>query len=127
MIAGLLALAACPAAALEDPIPLPSGLTADFQEMRIEARDGQGALVRFRFVADGIDATEPDLQAVTQDMDYLCSEIALPSIPVEFPDPRRIVISIGAAPSEFGVSRPDILQVFEAYRVEGDACIWEAF
>ena len=27
----------------------------------------------------------------------------------------------------FGEAAPDATQFFEAYRVEGDACIWEAF
>ncbi|QFS83431.1 hypothetical protein FIU97_11375 [Roseivivax sp. THAF40] len=113
--------------ALEDPIALPSGLVADFQELRIEARDGQGALARFRFVSEDLGTVAPDLDVLAADMDYLCDEVALPAIPVEFPDPGRIVISIGATATEFGTARPDILQVFEAYRVEDDRCMWEAF
>ncbi len=123
----LLVAAASPAAALEDPIALPSGLVAEFQELRIEARDGQGALARFRFVAEDLEQTAPDLEVLTADMSFLCDEVALPAIPVEYPDPGQIVISIGAAATEFGTARPDILQVFEAYRIEDDRCIWEAF
>ncbi|SIS77228.1 hypothetical protein SAMN05421759_103151 [Roseivivax lentus] len=127
LAAGLALLLPGAAAALEEPIPLPSGLVADFQELRIETREGQGALARFRFVAQNLGETAPDLDVLSADMDFLCDQVALPSIPVEYPDPGQIVISIGAAPTEFGVSRPDILQVFESYRIEEDRCMWEAF
>ncbi|MHA6324168.1 DUF6497 family protein [Roseivivax sp. CAU 1753] len=114
-------------AMLDAPIALPSGIVADFQEFRIEERDGQGALVRFRFVADEIVEATAALEVLAADMDYLCDQVALPAITAEHADPARIVISIAAAPTEFGVSRPDIVQVFEAYRVDQGRCIWEAF
>ncbi|WP_172974994.1 DUF6497 family protein [Roseivivax sp. THAF30] len=116
-----------PAVALEDPIELPSGRVVEFQELRFEVSESDDALLRFRFVSDELAETELDLERLSADMDHLCSEIALPSVPGEYPDPNRIVISIGSEATEFGVSRPDIVQVFEAYSIEDDRCIWEAF
>lgn len=127
LIALMVSAAALPAFALEEPIELPSGLEAEFHEMRIEVAADEPALVRFRFVSEAIEAAAADLEALSSDFDYLCTNIALPAIPVEYRDPRRIVISIGSEASEFGTTRPDIVQVFEAYSVAGDRCIWEAF
>lgn len=126
LASALIALAG-PAVALEDPIELPSGRVVEFQELRFEVSESDDALLRFRFVSDELAETELDLERLSADMDHLCSEIALPSVPGEYPDPNRIVISIGSEATEFGVSRPDIVQVFEAYSIEDDRCIWEAF
>ncbi|WP_394349825.1 DUF6497 family protein [Roseivivax sediminis] len=120
LIAALLA----PVAALAEDMPaLPSGQAVELHEVLSEP----GGLYRYRFVAPGLADIAGDLPELTDDIDTLCRDLALPALEEADPEVRRIVISLSAEPVEFGVARPGILQVFEAYSVEGDACIWEPF
>jgi len=64
---------------------------------------------------------------VMEDLDWLCVTYALPRLSNIGPQPGRVVISLADRPSEFGVYDPAVIQVFEAYRSEGDTCIWEMF
>ncbi|MFK7941068.1 MAG: DUF6497 family protein [Roseovarius sp.] len=104
---------------------LPSGLQAELQEM-IWDQPGQGLTYRFRFVAPAFVA-DGDMDALMTDLEHLCTRFALPKIANTGPSPNQIIISLADKPSEFGQFNPDVSQVFEAYRVEGDACIWEMF
>ena len=108
-----------------DMVELPSGLRASLQEM-IWNRPGQGLTYRFRFVAEGFAETD-DIDQVMADLHYLCTHYALDRLSVTGPAPRQVVISLADRASEFGTYDPDVTQVFEAYRIEEDACIWEVF
>ena len=104
---------------------LPSGLNAEFQEM-IRDVPGQGLTYRFRFVASAFRADE-NMDALMADLEHLCTRYALPKISSTGPTPNQIVISLADKPSQFGQFDPQVTQVFEAYRVENDSCIWEMF
>ena len=106
-------------------VTLPSGLQAELQEM-IWNQPGQGLVYRFRFVAPDFKPGE-DMDALMADMEHLCTRFALPKIASTGPAPNQIIISLADKPSEFGQFDPDVTQVFEAYRVETGACIWEMF
>lgn len=117
-----LALAAHPARAQQPEIALPSGRIVMLHDVIVEA-DAQ----RFRFL-------EPDLamvidfvpyDALEADMHYLCETWALDHL--DGATPALIHISIADRPVEFGTQDPEAAQVFEAYRPEGDTCIWEGF
>ena len=48
-------------------------------------------------------------------------------LPATGPQPSQIVISLSDRAVPFGEADPEATQFFEAYRVEGGACIWEMF
>ena len=126
----MLALLAGTAAAQQDKVAeerlvLPSGLEARFHEMLWD-RPGQGLTYRFRFVAPAF-AGAQDLETVMADLEYLCETYAVPRLSNIGPQPSQVVISLADRPSEFGVIDVSVRQVFEAYRVEDGACIWEMF
>lgn len=123
-----LLLAACPAVA-EDALALPSGRAVTFLDV-IQGAPGPGGLtVRFRFLeadlAQVLDATPyAELEA---DMHHLCESFALARISNIGPQPSTVMISISDRPVEFGAPDPEATQVFEAYRPQDGACIWEGF
>lgn len=130
LIAGIgLAVQALAAAAMAqgEALSLPSGLDARLQEVVTDRRAGSGLIYRFRFVAEGLDAGDAAFDQVTADLDWLCTEYALPRIADIGPRPGRVVISLADRPSAFGVHDPDIVQVFEAFRPADGTCNWEMF
>lgn len=111
--------------AMEERFVLPSGLEAGLQEV-LRQEGGSGPLLRFRFVAPGLEKGAA-FEAVSADLEYLCNSVALEQAPEAGEEGATIIISVGNKPSEFGVPDPDVVQVFEAYRVENGTCIWEVF
>nr|WP_154153009.1 DUF6497 family protein [Roseovarius bejariae] len=111
--------------AKEERLVLPSGLTAQLQEM-LWNEPGNGLVYRFRFVAPDLTGQE-DFETTMTDLEYLCNSYAVPRLSNIGPQPRQIVISIADRESEFGVINPDVTQVFEAYRLDQGGCIWEMF
>lgn len=111
--------------AKEERLVLPSGLEAGLQDV-LSDRPGQGLTYRFRFVAPEFTGKE-EFDSIMADLEYLCTTYAIPRLPNLGPKPRQVVISLADRPVEFGVMDADVPQVFEAYRVEDDTCIWEMF
>lgn len=121
--AALLAGAAC---AGDDLLDVPSGQPVTFQEMLWD-RPGGGLIYRFRFVTPEIGTEGRQYEDVEADMVHLCETYAIPRLAETGPQPAQIVISFSQQATEFGASDPDIVQFFEAYRVENGACILEFF
>lgn len=74
--------------------------------------------------------TAPDVLAedpVHQDIVWLCENWALPRIASPAPRPRQIVISLASKETAFGAYDPEVVQLFEAFRLppDRDACEWE--
>jgi hypothetical protein len=72
----------------------------------------------------------PDVLAqdpIHDDIVWLCENWALPRIASPAPRPEQIVISIASKQTEFGTFDPDVVQLFEAFRLPADhnACEWE--
>lgn len=111
---------------VDSPIPVPSGHTVVLQDVVTSAEGSTGLAYRFRFVAPWI-ADEPDFHLVSKDMEYLCEAYALPRLSNIGPSPSQIVVSFADRPVEFGVSAPEAIQYFEAFRPEGASCVWEFF
>lgn len=109
----------------EERLVLPSGLEAGLQEV-LQEEGGGAPVLRFRFVAPGLDRAA-GLEVVSADLEHLCNAYALPNAPDAEATGATIIVSVGDGPSEFGVADPDVVQVFEAYRVENGLCIWEVF
>ncbi|HSF64694.1 MAG TPA: DUF6497 family protein [Paracoccaceae bacterium] len=114
------------APAPDAPIPVPSG-----QEVRlldvIRDQPGPGGLTyRFRFVAPAI-AQSVDFETAAADMEHLCRTYALPRLSQIGPVPAQVIVSLADRPVAFGEAAPEVTQFFEAYRIEDNDCIWEAF
>ncbi|WP_254054605.1 DUF6497 family protein [Roseovarius sp. EL26] len=111
----------------QEAVILPSGIEVYLQEMLWD-RPAGGLAYRFRFVSPDFTEGKTELGSVQADLDYLCDSYALPRVAVVVgPKPSQIIVSLADQPSEFGVFDAEVVQVFEAYRIEGDACVWEAF
>lgn len=109
------------------PVPsVPSGLDVTLQDHLLDDLGSLGVFARFRFVVPGI-AQGAGFGQVESDFPILCRDYAVPALSDAAVSPERIVISYASAPVEFGAYDPDIVQFFEAFRVEGDTCIWEGF
>ena len=72
----------------------------------------------------------PDVLAqdpVHQDVVWLCENWALPRIASPAPRPAQIVISLADKAIPFAAYDPDVVQLFEAFRLppDRDACEWE--
>lgn len=106
---------------------LPSGLEARFQDMLTDQRSGGGLTYRFRFIAEDFEAGDEALDKVMADLQWLCSEYALPRIASMGPQPGSVVISLADRPTAFGVHDPDVAQVFEAFTPKDGRCNWEMF
>lgn len=113
----------------KDIITLPSGLQVSFLDMVQNAPGPDGTALRFRFLAPAIarDGGTVDFEMAAPDMAHLCQTFALPQLADIDPKPDQIIISLSDIEVPFGEAVPEATQFFEAYRVEGDTCIWEAF
>ena len=123
-----LLLAAGGAAAGQEALVAPSGLSLSWVDMIRDAPGPAGLTLRFRFLAPDMARIAADAAALSDDMQWLCESFALPRIASIGPQPAQIVISISDRPVPFGEPDPDALQVFEAYAPRPDGhCEWEMF
>lgn len=72
----------------------------------------------------------PDVLAedpIHLDIVWLCENWALPRIASPAPRPRQIIISLASKETAFGAYDPEVVQLFEAFRLppDRDACEWE--
>jgi hypothetical protein len=109
-----------------EDLSVPSGQPVTFLEMLWD-RPGNGLVYRFRFIAPEIGEEGREYEDVEADMQYLCETFALDRIAQTGPKPNQIVISLGQSETEFGEANPDVIQYFEAYRVEDGTCMLEFF
>lgn len=124
----LLALAlasGCKEEAAKDGLAVPSGREVSLIEVITTAPGPEGATARFRFHAPGL--SDAEVETALADMQALCDSYALPRTTGTVPEPQQIVISFSGEPVPFGEAAPEVVQFFEAFRPEGDACIWEPF
>lgn len=72
----------------------------------------------------------PDVLAqdpVHQDVVWLCENWALPRVAKPAPRPSQIIISLSDKKTAFGAYDPEVVQLFEAFRLppDRDSCEWE--
>lgn len=127
----LTVLAATMAAPLcaQEPIKVPSGQQITYVETIEDLHGPAGLTYRFRFLAPAIARPGGTMTAevAVTDMAALCQTFALPRLPNPGPPVQEIVISLADRPVVFGAQAPDATQYFEAFRPEGNACIWEGY
>ena len=117
-LAIIASLLASPLAAREFVVP--SGRVLTLFDVIIEPDMG-----RFRFVLPEI-ATGVEFEDIVDDLDYVCAQVALPALTQAGSDVSQLVISVSAAEVPFGEAT-EIVQYFQPFHREGDACIWEEF
>ncbi|MCB2127664.1 MAG: acetolactate synthase [Rhodobacteraceae bacterium] len=113
----------------ETGLSVPSGQEVRFLEFIGLGQGSDGLAVRFRFVAPAIsrDGGTVSAEAAQKDMEWLCNNYALERLPSTGPVPAQIVISMADRELPFGTQEPLATQFFEAFRIQDNACIWEAF
>ncbi len=116
-------VALLPMTAGAQDIGLASGLAARLDDVIWDETDGPW--LRLRFVAPGMAVAAAETLAA--DMETLCTRVALPILAAGGGEVERIVISISERPVPFGTSDPATAQVFDMFRPEGGACVWEPF
>lgn len=80
---------------------------------------------RFRFVLPEI-AQGVTFEDLIDDLDFVCAQVAVPALTQAGSDVSQLVISVSAAEVPFGEAS-EVVQYFQPFRREGDACIWEEF
>ncbi|MFC0279760.1 DUF6497 family protein [Falsigemmobacter intermedius] len=114
----------------QELIPVPSGQAVTLQDVILNQPGPMGLSARFRFIAPAIareGGTIP-FETASADMEYLCNSFALPRVTTGTgPLPEQIIVSLSDIPVTFGEITPDATQFFEAFSIEGDACLWEQF
>jgi hypothetical protein len=112
----------------EDLIPVPSGQPVVLQDVVWNVIGSQGFTLRFRFVAPEIrSGGAVDFDTAVADMQALCMDFARQRVTDFGGVPQQIIISMAEKPVVFGESLPDVVQFFEAFRIEGDTCVWEIY
>ncbi len=111
-----------------DLIPVPSGQPVSLQDVVWNVVGVQGFTLRFRFVAPEIRVGGTvDFDTAVADMQALCENFARERAAGFGGLPAQIIISMAEKPVTFGETLPDVVQFFEAFRIEGDTCIWEIY
>jgi hypothetical protein len=107
---------------------VPSGQVVTLHEVLIDEVNAQSWL-RFRFIAPQIARNGGDVTfaQAEPDMAHLCQATAVPYMAEYALSADMIVISMSDQIIEFGETNPDATQFFDAFRVENETCIWEAF
>lgn len=113
----------------DESIAVPSGQKVTYYDVIQNQPGNSGLTYRFRFLAPGISRAGlgMDIEETSTDMDFLCTNFALPRLPETGPTPSEIIISFSDRPVEFGTPSPEATQFFESYRIEDGICIWEGF
>ena len=122
---GAIFAAATTARGQEGPPVVPSGLTLTLQEIREEPQPDGAVWLRMRYVAPGL--AKDGYALVEKDFAALCETRGLALRTAAGDVPAQAIISIASAPVEFGTAAPDVTQFFEAFRLQDNTCIWEAF
>lgn len=106
---------------------IPSGFDYRLQEELSDVMpDGQRVL-RLRYVAEQIGSEGGAYEAVSDDFAVLCMRDALQRAQSASDPFAQVVVSLSSKESKFGVFDPNVIQYFEAFTVQNNTCILEAF
>lgn len=107
---------------------VPSGQAVTLNEVLVDRVD-QEAWVRFRFLTPEIarGAGAITYEQAQDDLAALCEAVARPYLVEYALGADVVVISLMDRAVPFGVSDPEATQFFETFRIQDDACVWQAF
>lgn len=112
----------------DTPIPVPSGQTVTLIEVIWNEAGPEGLTFRFRFLAPGIGPGGGiGFEVAAADMLALCETYVRPRLAGLGTQAAQVIVSLSDTILPFGQAAPEATQFFEAFRVEGDTCIWEPF
>lgn len=98
--------------------PAAPELSLDLYDVRIEPE-----LVHFRFTYDG---PEQSFDTLEPTFHWLCETVAARMLRNARMRQSNVVIAVSPEPVVFGEAT-DVLQFFEAFRIDGLECVWEYF
>lgn len=126
---GLWVLFAMSLPASAQDIAVPSGQPVSFVELIQDDDGAEAGTWRFRFLAPEIARAGGTvaLDVALDDMQAVCDVFVAPALARRNVTPRQIIISFADRAVEFGTTSPDATQFFEAFSLNGDACVWEGF
>ena len=121
--------------AFTDPEALEEGELNEeeaFDEPPLEDPDAapaasEGGVARFRLVVPGLGAEGAAYEDVAADFLWVCEQVALPSLAANGWAASEVNVSLGDREVEFGATDPEAVQFFEGFRIEGGACVPQAF
>ena len=107
---------------------VPSSQSVTLHEVLVDMVNGENWL-RFRFVAPSIGADKGKVSHddAAKDIEHLCAAVAVPYIAEYDLKSDLVVVSMADQKTEFGETNPDAAQLFEAFSVQNEICIWGAF
>ena len=117
-----------PVLAEDGSIRLPSGLVVNRQEVRLEpvgAVTHGVTTVRLRYVSTQLEEKAFPFERIEGDFAKLCSSFGLKIRSQSAPQAEQVIISIASRPTAFGETAPNVVQYFDAFRVEQDTCVWD--
>ncbi|MEP5760069.1 MAG: DUF6497 family protein [Litoreibacter sp.] len=118
-----------PAPAFAEVLQVPSGMEVALHEAIYEpvGTDASSAqTLRLRFVASEIsDETRFGIKQIESDFEWLCTHVGLVEKQQKAPEVQQIIVSLSSETTAFGESAPEVVQYFDAFRVEDGRCIWE--
>lgn len=142
---GLLVLATCLMCGLHTPalaqgdavvipaedtalVDVPSGQPVTLIDTVLNEPGPAGVTIRYRFLAPEIapDASI-DFDTAVIDIAALCDSYALPRLADSTTPPDQIIISLADRVVPFGQTDDAATQYFEAFGIDGGACIWDLF
>lgn len=125
----LLATSVLTVPAMAEPVTAPSGLTWGLQETLFEptgASDDDIEVIRLRYVSELVaDRAAYGFDVIEKDFVFFCESVGLQKVTESAPQARQIIVSVASDWVAFGETAPEIVQYFEAFRPEGNLCIWD--
>ena len=107
---------------------VPSGQSVTLNEVLVDTVNAESWL-RFRFLAPQIsrDGGTVTYAMAEPDFAHLCETFARPYLSEYDLSPDVVVITLMDRMVPFGQADAEATQFIEAFRIQADACIWEAF
>lgn len=104
---------------------VPSGLDLTLFEWFLEDQPNGQVWARYRFVAPDLQSSDYD--RVASDFPILCDSFVLPELQRQGAHVEMVVLSYADQAFDFGQTRPEVVQFFESYRIDGANCVWEVY
>jgi hypothetical protein len=113
----------------DDGLTLPSGQHVTLIEVLNNVPGNDGLAVRYRFLAPQIARKGGTVDGDTagSDMEWICNNYALKSLPTNGPQPVEIIISMSDMDVPFGEDHPEATQFFNSYAITNGSCEWEMY
>lgn len=107
----------------------PSGVSATLHQTIYEPEGVTAAtakVMRLRYFAPAIaDKAAYGFDVIEADFAWLCERDGVKNTAAAAPMVEQIIVSLASEIVNFGETMPNVVQYFDAFRVENQRCIWE--